>query len=312
MSSDHLKRHRDVTRADPHPRLRLAVHAAHRPAGARAARLLRDPPLHDVGRGDRGACAPSGIILSGGPASVYDAERADAATRALLRAGRARARHLLRHAAHGRALLGGEVDARPRARVRPGRRRASDRAARSSPASRGAQHPGLDEPRRPGRPRCPTGFEPLGSTPSTARSPPSRDRERGSSTACSSTPRSRTRRAAARSCATSCSDVCRLRRRAGRMASFVDDGDRGDPRRGRRRERVICGLSGGVDSVGGRGASCHRAIGDQLTCIFVDNGLLRAGRGRAGRRRLFRDTLRLHARASSTPRERFLERAAPA
>jgi GMP synthase (glutamine-hydrolysing) len=40
--------------------------------------------------------------------------------------------------------------------------------------------------------------------------------------------------------------------------------------------RVICGLSGGVDS-SVAAALIHEAIGDQLTCIFVDHGLLRAG-----------------------------------
>ena len=58
------------------------------------------------------------------------------------------------------------------------------------------------------------------------------------------------------------------------MASFVDEavariraqvGDGG---------RVICGLSGGVDS-SVAAALIHKAIGDRLTCIFVDNGLLR-------------------------------------
>ena len=40
-------------------------------------------------------------------------------------------------------------------------------------------------------------------------------------------------------------------------------------------ERVILGLSGGVDS-SVAAALIHQAIGDQLTCIFVNNGLLRA------------------------------------
>ena len=40
------------------------------------------------------------------------------------------------------------------------------------------------------------------------------------------------------------------------------------------KRRVILGLSGGVDS-SVAAALIHRAIGDQLTCIFVDNGLLR-------------------------------------
>jgi GMP synthase (glutamine-hydrolysing) len=51
------------------------------------------------------------------------------------------------------------------------------------------------------------------------------------------------------------SECCRIRERVGAA-------------------RVICGLSGGVDS-SVVAALIHRAIGDQLTCIFVDNGLLR-------------------------------------
>jgi len=39
---------------------------------------------------------------------------------------------------------------------------------------------------------------------------------------------------------------------------------------------VVCGISGGVDSTV-TAALLHRAIGDQLTCIFVDNGVLRRG-----------------------------------
>lgn len=41
-------------------------------------------------------------------------------------------------------------------------------------------------------------------------------------------------------------------------------------------EKVICGLSGGVDS-SVAAILCHKALGDRLVCIFVDNGLLRKG-----------------------------------
>ena len=51
--------------------------------------------------------------------------------------------------------------------------------------------------------------------------------------------------------------------------------------------KVICGLSGGVDSAVAA-VLIHEAIGDQLTCVFVDTGLMRAGEGEEVVR-LFRD-----------------------
>jgi GMP synthase (glutamine-hydrolysing) len=51
--------------------------------------------------------------------------------------------------------------------------------------------------------------------------------------------------------------------------------------------RVICGLSGGVDS-SVAAILIHEAIGDQLTCVFVDHGLLRMGE-REQVEKMFRD-----------------------
>ena len=57
------------------------------------------------------------------------------------------------------------------------------------------------------------------------------------------------------------------------------------------RARVLCALSGGVDSAV-VAVLVHRAIGEQLTCIFVDNGLLRKGESEAVVH-TFRDTFKI-------------------
>jgi GMP synthase (glutamine-hydrolysing) len=69
-------------------------------------------------------------------------------------------------------------------------------------------------------------------------------------------------------------------------------------------ERIICALSGGVDS-SVAAALVHRAVGDQLVCVFVDHGLLRSGEAEqvedAFRRHLHIDLI--HVKAA----DRFLE-----
>jgi len=69
-------------------------------------------------------------------------------------------------------------------------------------------------------------------------------------------------------------------------------------------EKVICGLSGGVDSAVAA-ALVHKAVGDQLTCVFVDTGLLRMNEAEQVEetfRRQFRIDL-VHVKAA----DRFVE-----
>jgi GMP synthase (glutamine-hydrolysing) len=68
---------------------------------------------------------------------------------------------------------------------------------------------------------------------------------------------------------------------------------------------VICGLSGGVDS-SVAALLVHRAIGDQLTCVFVDHGLMRKDEGEQVIR-TFRDTFKVPLVAVDAER-RFLEK----
>ena len=69
--------------------------------------------------------------------------------------------------------------------------------------------------------------------------------------------------------------------------------------------KVVCALSGGVDSTV-TAVLVHRAIGDALTCIFVDNGLLRAGE-REKVEKMLRDNFHINLRVVDAS-ERFLRR----
>jgi GMP synthase (glutamine-hydrolysing) len=69
--------------------------------------------------------------------------------------------------------------------------------------------------------------------------------------------------------------------------------------------RVICGLSGGVDS-SVAALLVHRAVGEQLTCVFVDHGLMRKDEGEQVVS-AFRDTFKVPLVAVDAER-RFLEK----
>jgi GMP synthase (glutamine-hydrolysing) len=71
------------------------------------------------------------------------------------------------------------------------------------------------------------------------------------------------------------------------------------------KNKIICGLSGGVDSATAA-VLVHKAVGDQLTCVFVDHGLLRQGEAEQ-----VEDTFRKHFRMNLIhvkAQERFLKR----
>ncbi|MBY0402065.1 glutamine-hydrolyzing GMP synthase [Myxococcota bacterium] len=86
------------------------------------------------------------------------------------------------------------------------------------------------------------------------------------------------------------------------MSSFVDDAV-ATIRKQVGSARAVCGLSGGVDS-SVAAALVHRAIGDQLTCIFVDHGMMRKNE-RAEVEALFRESLGIHL-ISVDASDRFL------
>lgn len=69
-------------------------------------------------------------------------------------------------------------------------------------------------------------------------------------------------------------------------------------------KKVLCGLSGGVDS-SVAAALIHRAIGDKLTCVFVNNGLLRKGEAEMVVR-VFSDNFRINL-IYVDAEERFLD-----
>jgi GMP synthase (glutamine-hydrolysing) len=87
------------------------------------------------------------------------------------------------------------------------------------------------------------------------------------------------------------------------MASFVDEAVANTARQVGSSQRAVCGLSGGVDS-SVAAALVLKAIGERLTCIFVDSGLQRTGEA-AQVESLFRDAFHADLRVVDA-QDRFL------
>ncbi|HZC35033.1 MAG TPA: glutamine-hydrolyzing GMP synthase, partial [Chthoniobacterales bacterium] len=88
------------------------------------------------------------------------------------------------------------------------------------------------------------------------------------------------------------------------MGSFIEESCR-EIRKRVQADKVVLGLSGGVDS-SVAAALIHRAIGDQLTCIFVNNGLLRAREAETVQK-FFGENFRIRLKYVDASR-RFLDR----
>ena len=214
---------------------------------------------------------------AGRPASTARGARAPTGR---LRAGRAGARHLLRAAAHGRTSWAARSSGATHREYGP----ATVDVKASSPPLPGAPRRELDVWMSHGDrvEALPPGFEPMASTP---HAPFAAVEDRAAQVLRRPVPPRGGPHAARQG------GALELRARRVRLHRQLVDA-RPSPRWRSSRSAprwatgsVICALSGGRRLVGG-GAALHRAIGDRLRCIFVDNGVLRAGRARAGRGRL--------------------------
>ena len=241
---------------------------------------------------------PAGIVLSGGPSSVYDADAPPADDRVL---------HLglpvlgicygLQFMVH---KLGGKVRAADKREYGHARSSCSRRPRRCSRASTGRCPSGCRMATRPTE--LPPGFELIGKT-SNAVAAIQNSAEKFY--AVQFHPEVHHTPHGTEILRNFVFDICGLKP-TWTPLSFIDE-TIASVRQTVGDGRVICGLSGGVDS-SVAAELVHRAVGDQLTCIFVNNGVLRKNEFQSVQKNL-RDKLGLKIDAVDAT-ERFLSKLA--
>ena len=210
---------------------------------------------------------PKGIVFSGGPASVYE-EKSPHVDPAIYDLGMP-----IFGICYGMQLMAHQLDGKVE---RAGKReygKAEVEFIAGSELVRSGQQPNrMDEPRRPCR-RAAGGFRVDASTehaPVAAMSHPERKLLRGAIPSGSAPLRVRQR------------DDPQLPVQRLRLRRQMEHGVRSSKTRSAKfatqvgDKKVLCALSGGVDS-SVVAILIHKAIGDQLTCMFIDHGLLRKG-----------------------------------
>ena len=222
---------------------------------------------YDTPAAEIAALKPKGIILSGGPSSVY-AKNAPLPDRAIFDLGIP-----MLGICYGMQLmaqyLGGKVE--------PGQKREYGKGTLRVKDSRCPLFAGLPRALQVWNShgdkltKLPAGFQSVAATENSALRRHREPRRRRCS-ACSFIPKWCTRRKGARSSPIS-STASAAAARTGPCATTSTRPSRTSAPRSAARQ-VMLGLSGGVDS-SVAAALLHKAIGDQLTCIFVNNGLLR-------------------------------------
>ena len=222
---------------------------------------------YDTPAGEIAALNPQGIILSGGPSSVY-AKNAPLPDRNIFALGVPDARHLLRRAIV-RAVSRRQGRERPETRIR---QRHAHGEGRSLPAVRQSAEnvAGLEFARRQAH-ELPRGFKPVAVTENSEYAAIENRARKFFGLQFHPevvhTPRGR------EIIANFVHGICGCGKNW-TMRSYIEQAVE-EIRAQVGGEKVILGLSGGVDS-SVAAALLHKAIGDQLTCIFVNNGVLRA------------------------------------